>query len=239
MRQFLVTFLWLPILLLLAACGPASPTSDSGPQGLVYDFVEGPTGWVAGFADLPTDYDPEQYELDGGFAELPDGLAGQGLCIQGHNRSDELFMFFKTQVNGLRPDTAYETVFAIDLATNIPEGLVGIGGAPGESVFVKVGASPAEPGVVVDDDGWLRMNIDKGNQAQEGEHMVVVGNIAHPSLAEEGTYAIKSLNNAGAALAASADRDGQLWLIVGTDSGFEGLTAICYAKIAVTLTPVG
>ena len=31
---------------------------------------------------------------------------------------------------------------------------------------------------------------------------------------------------------------GRLWLIVGTDSGFEGLSAFYYARIACTLTPV-
>ena len=33
-----------------------------------------------------------------------------------------------------------------------------------------------------------------------------------------------------------ADADGRAWLIVGTDSGFEGLTAVYYARIAYTLT---
>ena len=36
----------------------------------------------------------------------------------------------------------------------------------------------------------------------------------------------------------TADGEGRLWLIVGTDSGFEGLSAFYYARIACTLTPV-
>ena len=35
----------------------------------------------------------------------------------------------------------------------------------------------------------------------------------------------------------TADGEGRLWLIVGTDSGFEGLSALYYARIACTLTP--
>ena len=82
---------------------------------------------------------------DSGHRRLPDGLEGSGLYIQGHNRSDNLFMFFKRQVGGLKADAEYTAVLYLDLATNVPEGLVGIGGSPGESVFVKTGASTVEP----------------------------------------------------------------------------------------------
>ena len=80
-----------------------------------------------------------------------DGLEGNGLYIQGHNRSDDLFMFFKKQVGGLKTDAAYTVVLSLDLATNVPTGSFGIGGSPGESVFVKAGASTAEP--------WRRRTI--------------------------------------------------------------------------------
>ena len=35
-----------------------------------------------------------------------------------------------------------------------------------------------------------------------------------------------------------ADNTGSAWLIVGTDSGFEGLTSLYYHRITYTLTPV-
>jgi len=50
-------------------------------------------GWEVGFADLPADYDPSIYELDSGHRPLPESLEGAGIYIQGHNRSDDLFMF--------------------------------------------------------------------------------------------------------------------------------------------------
>ena len=34
-----------------------------------------------------------------------------------------------------------------------------------------------------------------------------------------------------------ADDDGTLWLILGTDSGFEGLTTLYYDEITVVLEP--
>ena len=77
------------------------------------------------------------------------------------------------------------------LATNVAESLVGIGGSPGESVFVKAGASTVEPVTPEDDAGYFRMNIDKGNQSNGGESMVVVGHVAHPAVAG-GEYRLKS-----------------------------------------------
>ena len=46
-------------------------------------------------------------------------------------------MFLKKQVGGLRPNAAYAVSVTLDLATNVPTATFGIGGSPGESVFVK------------------------------------------------------------------------------------------------------
>ncbi len=204
---------------------------------LTFTFDNDAEGWVVDFADLPADYDQEIYELAGGYRALPEGLQGGGIYVQGHNRSDDLFMYLKRQVGGLRPNTAYSVSVSLDLATNVSPGLVGIGGSPGESVFVKAGASAIEPASAVDSIGHLRMNTDKGNQSRGGQDMVVLGNIAHPDASRD-AYAIKTLTNADAPLTATTDGEGRLWLIVGTDSGFEGLTTLYYSRIAYTLAEV-
>ncbi len=200
-----------------------------------FEFDADAQGWIAGFADLPVNFEPAIYELDSGYRPLPGDLEGSGVYLQGHNRSDDLFMFLKRQVEGLRPDTFYTVTVSLDLATNVPAGLVGIGGAPGEGVFVKAGASVVEPLVVEDDDAHLRMNIEKGNQATDGEAMINIGDVAHPDVTGE-EYRIKTLDNQERPLQVISDSEGRIWLIVGTDSGFEGLTAIYYARIAYTLT---
>ena len=202
-----------------------------------YDLDRDAEGWVTGFADLPVDYEDELYQLDSGHRELPSGLGGSGIYVQGHNSSDDLFMFLKKRVDGLKPKTTYQVTFRIDLATNVPEGLMGIGGSPGESVYVKAGATVVEPLVAEDVSGYLRMSIDKGNQAQEGKDMINLGHVAHPELAEsaEGGYKIKSMDNEERAFHATTDANGSLWFIVGTDSGFEGLTALYYSRISIVL----
>ena len=125
---------------------------------------------------------PGCHELDSGFRELPEGMAGNGFYIQRHNRSDDLFMSLARQMDELQPSTEYRVTIEIYPTTNVPEGLIGIRGSPGESVSVKAGASAIEPSQEQASSGWLRSTIDKGNQASVGTEMVVVGNISHSSV---------------------------------------------------------
>ena len=230
--------LWLVAALLPALLLPAAVLAEGDEETrYAFSFENDAEGWVVDFADLPVDAPQDLYELDGGHRPLPEGLEGSGICVQGHNRSDDLFMFLKRQVGGLRPDAEYAVSVSVDLATSVPPGLVGIGGSPGESVYVKAGASPVEPVTYEDDIGHLRLNIDKGNQSRGGEAMVVLGDITHPDAARD-AYAIKTLTNAEQPLTVTTDGEGRLWLIVGTDSGFEGFTTLYYARIAYTLTEV-
>ena len=215
---------------------PAATLAQDGLGGdFRFDFESDAEGWMVGFADLPVDYDQSVYELAHEHRPLPDGLEGSGIYVQGHNRSDDLFMFLKKRVDALRPDTTYAVSVSIGLATNVPLGLVGIGGSPGESVYVKAGASTVEPIATEGDNRHLRMNIDKGNQSNGGESMVVLGNVAHPEVTDD-EYRVKALDNTGMPLSVTTDSTGQAWLIVGTDSGFEGLTRLYYARISYVLT---
>ncbi len=229
-------------LLLIAACSSGGgsdappPSSDSDPLEafeLNDDFADGNDGWEFGFADLPVDYDEALYELDGGWRSLPEELDGSGIYLQGHNRSDDLFMYITKQVTSLVPNTTYRLNFEIDIATDIPSGFGGIGGSPTESIFFKAGASAMQPMVFVDETDHQRMNIDKGNQAEEGGEMVNIGNLVNENVVEEGRFAFKSLNLTG--FSATTDSDGNLWLIIGTDSGYEGLTTLYITRIMATL----
>ena len=64
--------------------------------------------------------------------------------------------------------------------------------------------------------------------------MVVIGNVAHPGVTGR-EYRIKTMNNDGKPLTVETDGEGRLWLIVGTDSGFEGLTTLYYDRISYRL----
>ena len=215
----------------------AAPTATAAPVRrfeFEFTFENDSEGWTAGFADLPVDYDPSIYELESSRRALPDGLEGSGIYIQGHNRSDDLFMYLKRQVEGLEPSATYTISASIDLAANVPSGMVGIGGSPGESVFVKAGASKEEPVAKPGSNNHLRMNIDKGNQSRSGLAMGVIGDVANPDVVDD-EYQVKTLASGLQFLNVETDSEGRAWLIVGTDSGFEGLTTLYYDRISFTL----
>ena len=205
-----------------------------------FTFEEDMDGWSTGFADLPQDHEPDLYETESGHGSLPSGIEGNGIYLKGHNRSDDLFMFLMRLIEGLKPETTYSIMFTVDLASNTPAGMMGIGGSPGESVYVKVGAVGTEPEIVEDSGGWLRMSLDKGNQASEGEDMINIGTISNPNIdlntftGEE--YALMTLENHYYSFNVTSDSEGKIWVLLGTDSGFEGLTLVYYDSIEITLT---
>jgi hypothetical protein len=199
-----------------------------------YEFSEMDYGWTGDFADYPPG-DSIAYELFYKHNTLPDNLNTSGtkmaLNLAGNNGSDDLFMFIKKKVTGLQPNTIYSILFNVKLASKEPAGLVGIGGAPGESVFLKAGASAIEPKKILED-GMYRMNIDKGNQAEAGNDMIVLGNIAVAQTTTQFTYITRN-NSSKSGFYATTNSEGELWLIVGTDSGFEGKTILYYSQIDV------
>jgi hypothetical protein len=78
------------------------------------------------------------------------------------------------------------------------------------------------------------LNIDKGNQKNSGTNAITLGDIAIP--ASSLNYSIITRNNASPTsepFIAQSNSAGELWLIVGTDSGFEGTTRVFYTKVDV------
>ena len=180
-------------------------------------------------------------ELQSGYSALPSSIASgrAALFISGNNHSDDLFTFFTRRLDGLKPSTGYTATFALEIATNVPRGCGGVGGSPGESVFVKAGASTAEPRVTQDSSGALRMTIDKGNQAIGGSNALVLGTIenSRPCTLENlatRPWELKTLSS-GSQITIETDANGRVWLLIGTDSGFEGPTSLYYVSFQVDL----
>lgn len=206
------------------------------PKTFTYEFMIDSEAWVGDFADYPNDPNVEDfYKLEFSHSSLPNPLnADEGALRQsGRNHSDDLFMFVKRKITELEPNTKYNIDIEIEFATNAASGSVGVGGSPGESVFIKAGASTKEPLKILNDsDNHYRMNIDKGNQSQGGIHMDVIGDFANGT--ESNNYKLKVLHTLDHVNVMSNSR-GELWLIVGTDSGFEATTTIYYNQITVNI----
>lgn len=83
------------------------------------------------------------------------------------------------------------------------------------------------------------MNVNKGNQSLSGKAASVVGNIANGNepAAEADRY-VSLIRTHVHGFQATASSAGDLWLLIGTDSAFEGTTALYYQRIEVELIPI-
>jgi hypothetical protein len=219
--------------------GPPPPPTPST-HVFDFDFSADCAGWVPGFADYPPGQDAF-YHLVAGVRALPAPLdtTKKGLFISGDNHSDDLFMYFKHRVTGLQPNATYRVAFGVSIATNAPAGCAGAGGSPGENVWVKTGASAAEPVAAVDSEGSLRLNVDKGDQSAGGRNAVVVGDLASSQPCGEGNprYELKQLTSGADSVEVAADSSGAARLLVGTDSGFEGTTSVYFTSLTSVFVP--
>ncbi|MGA0556313.1 hypothetical protein ACO2Q8_06670 [Larkinella sp. VNQ87] len=213
-----------------AACQD-SEVDPGGPVTIVNsDFQANTDGWAAEITDYATTQE-EIIEFQSGHKALPAPLDAnkKSFMLSSHNRSDDLFMFLKKKVTGLEPNQTYRVTFDVELASQYATNSVGIGGSPGGSVFLKAGASVTEPKKVKEGDEY-RLNIPKGNQAEGTETVPVLGNIG---IGDDATgYKLIQRSNEQPITIKTNDA-GELWLLVGTDSGFEGLTTLYYNKIKV------
>jgi hypothetical protein len=79
-------------------------------------------------------------------AHLARELEQRGYLLYGRNVSDDLFMYIRRQLNaddGIVPSQAYRLSYRVTLLSDGPTGCMGIGGAPGEGVVLKLGAGGA------------------------------------------------------------------------------------------------
>jgi len=205
------------------------------PQTYQYNFSIGTEGWTGDFADYPVT-DSLFYELAFYRTSLPLPLDTNqyALLITGNNHSDDLFMFIKRKITGLHPNTTYNLMISIDLASKYPTNAVGVGGSPGEGVVLKVGASVIEPKKIVQA-GFFRMNINK-DQTVPGADMYIVGNVGVTDTTT--VYTIINRNNSARLFTITADSNGELWVCIGTDSGYESTTTLYYNKITLTFNSI-
>lgn len=218
------------LLLFLSGC-------DSADQEITVFTISFPFGdsdqeWTGDFADYPEN-DSATYQLYLGHDLLPQNLNTTGdaraLHISGSNGNHDLFMFIKGKATGLRPNTSYELLFTVKIGSNAST-------TTGANVIVKAGASLVEPQKELQE-GVYRMNIDKGTLTESGSDMINIGNIgtiASPT----GFTMITRTNSSSNKFLITTDATGEIWLVVGTDSGFEGDTELYYTQVDVSFNQV-
>lgn len=218
---------------LLAGCA-AKPAAPESADAVTFDFEEDDAGFTAIYADYP---EGEGVESDYGFqhsyGKVPVEGAGNGIFISGNNLSADLFMGYVKALDGFEPGETYHFTVSFRLATDVEGGLVGAGSSPGEGVTVKCGVTPTEPIAVAVNEGgsgFYRLNIDAGSQSGSGKDMTAVGDMAKTESGHPGEYEWKEFR---AEFDVAANEQGRVYLIIGTDSGFEGTTSWYLDDISV------
>jgi hypothetical protein len=234
----------LAVLAVLPGCdtdggGGATPMS----QTFRYDFEEGLQEWEAFFAVFPVGGE-EAFELESDHRDLPEPLDAtkETFYIAGFNHSDALKMLLKRRVQGLKPGATYQVRFEIALATRAPTGCTGAGGSPGEGVIVAGLASTTEPVARVANDGYYRIDEEIISKAGHTLARAKIGNVANDlgcreAQQREFPYRMKQVESGAQSWNVEADSEGQVWLVVGTRSGFVSKTSLYYDRIEVILRP--
>lgn len=219
------------ILLFIVSCN----SDDDESYTVVFNLYYDAEGWTGNFTDFPAGEEPF-YELSAGWAHLPSPLdTNEGAFrISGNNHSDDLFMYIMRKVDGLRFETSYRVTFELELASDAPTNAAGIGGSPGEGVTLKVGAVQDQPARLLGEDDFYVINLDKGNQTSSGEDMMAIGHIGVSDTTT--VYTLIKRDNISDPIDVITDEYGEFWVIIGTDSGFEGITTLYYNKIKMTIT---
>lgn len=216
---------------------PACDAMEDGPENTEYsyDFSTSDHGWEAFFTDYPVG-EEDDMQLTSDHRPLPDstGMSGQGLFMSGVNRSDDVKMLFRRQVEGLEPGATYDVRFQVEFVTSAPSECLGIGGPPGEAVKIIAAAHQIRPEPFVEEVSsrdWYRLNVQHRNDPQAWYDEAILGHIANSrSCDEPAAFEMKKLTGEKGHTTVTANEDGQAWLLFGTRSGFEGRTSLFYTR---------
>ena len=208
-----------------------SPTPTPGQTVRVpFNFERDFGGWTSDVSDYT-----QGTEADVAFSATiaavpPQVTARSGLRLS--SRSARVYVW--RAVDGLAPNARYRVDAQLTIAANTPPGCPGVGGPPGESVKVYVGATTRQPAKSVGQGGKIVPNFDSA-----GNEFRTVGDLATPGAGScsNNFYALKQLSTDGRGPVVSADASGRLWAVFTTTSGFAGVTDMWLLDGSFTLSP--
>lgn len=198
-----------------------------------FDFEKDDNSFTPIFADYPAGSGVDNfYELKHEWTTSPT-KDGKALFLSGNNHSDDLFMGYYKEIGGLTAGQLYEFQVSFRLATDVKGGMIGVGGSPGSSVYVKGGITAEHPQRSANEQNNYRLNIDKGNQGAGGRDMLLLGNLEKEDEQHPGEYEWKDFKFT---MQAKANENGSVYLILGSDSGFEATSSYYLDDISVSWT---
>lgn len=232
-------------LLMIAALTAASAgclDTGSPSSSFVADFQFGNPQTTAGWVASAADYSAADEGLVGFVGDVrvrPEDIGStlQALYLRGNNVSDDLFMFWYRKLDGFLPNTEYTAGFDVEYISNVSQDCTS---GVGPSTWIKAGLLGTAPVTTVDQTGWYRVNFDKGQQAQDGGTVVNVGDIRNNRIGcvAGGPYGLWARHSGEDAVTVTSNAAGEVWLILGTESGFEAVHDIYFTRFGVRFRPV-
>lgn len=219
----------------IAACDSDRVAVPGAPVVLDFDFATDASGWRAAFTDYPQGREND-VAFVGEVRTLPAPLPPSDALYQhGDNISDDLFMYFDRQVDGLAPGARYRLSFHLGFASRYAQDCAA---GVGSLVVIKAGASTIEPASAPDANGVMRINVDKGQQMNDGANAVMLGDIRNglPGCDPNADHAVAQRGGMDHTIVVRADSGGRMWIFFGTESAFESVHDLYFTDFRVELT---
>jgi hypothetical protein len=199
-----------------------------------FTFANGTESWQSFFSDYPVS-EEDFYKLVFIDTLLPAPLdqTVKSLKISGNNHSDDLFSAIYRKFSNLEPNKTYLVTFNIEFASDAIIGGVGAGGDP--NLALGAGCINYLPAKTIDNLNYYRNNFPSLIQSgQSNEVFKILGGIGvsenYPT-----PFKLINRNNIGNPVTIKANSNGDIWLIIATDSGYEGTTTLYYKSINVKI----
>jgi hypothetical protein len=214
------------VVVLLTILNGCSSNMDSEVDLLTsFDFESGSQQWEGGYSDFPVDYaDSINFKMNTDYVEnafaMADAIEGlsSGINVQADNPHGDLFYYFTRKIFGLSANTVYQLDFEFLVYAQLvdkPEKL------SSNELYLKLGAVNYEP--QLEEVVWRNnlqyktLNVKKGElNSDGGADMLNVGSIKDfTSEVPE----IISGNTFDTNFEVKSNADGEIWILVGADSG--------------------
>ena len=144
-----------------------------------------------------------------------------GLNISGGNPHGDLFYYFSRKVSGLQPLKKYRLDFEFLIYAQLADNKTK---DSSEDLFLKIGAVDYQPELEEvlwrNAENYKTLNLDKGEYNSDGgQDMLNVGSISqYTSQFPE----VISGNTFDKSFEVSSNKDGDVWILIGVDSGIKG-----------------
>jgi len=209
---------------------PVEPAYD---YWSVFNFQDGSNAWEGGFAGYPIE-DSALYALDTGHVEVPNG-SFEGIFnenayrLSGKSVNENLFFYFKKEIEGLEPTTNYALTFNYRIGFQVLTDSLDT--LAGKNLYVRAGAVPEEPMATPGNNNLMELNLNAGSGLDDGDDMAYLGRITigDTDFVRQ-VFLVESQEDV---IEVTSNSEGKLWLVLGIDSEVPDTVNVFYSGVAV------